>query len=43
MVEPDVREYCLSAASMGDSIGVNFAAGVSIPLHYWMSARPPPR
>ncbi|CCD70116.1 Battenin [Caenorhabditis elegans] len=39
-VEPDVREYCLSAASMGDSIGVNFAAGVSIPLHYWMCDQP---
>lgn len=42
-VEPDVREYCLSAASMGDSIGVNFAAGVSIPLHYWMCRQPSPR
>ncbi|CAI2353307.1 unnamed protein product [Caenorhabditis sp. 36 PRJEB53466] len=42
-VEPDVREYCLSAASMGDSLGVNFAAGVSIPLHYWMCGRPSPR
>ncbi|CAB3398040.1 unnamed protein product [Caenorhabditis bovis] len=41
-VAPDVREYCLTAASVGDSIGVNFAAGVSIPLHYWMCDQPMP-
>ncbi|CAD6192426.1 unnamed protein product [Caenorhabditis auriculariae] len=35
-VEPDVREYSLSAASMGNSIGTNIAAFLSIPLHNWV-------
>ncbi|CAD6186511.1 unnamed protein product [Caenorhabditis auriculariae] len=42
MVAPDVREYSLSAASMGDSMGVNFAAAVSLPLHHWMCQQPLP-
>ncbi|ETN81350.1 CLN3 protein, partial [Necator americanus] len=33
MVPPDVREYSLSVATVGDSIGINFAGFMSIPLH----------
>lgn len=40
MVSPDVREYSLSVASLGDSIGVNFAGFVAIPLHNFVCQRP---
>ncbi|KAK6049748.1 CLN3 protein [Cooperia oncophora] len=40
MVSPDVREYSLSVASVGDSIGVNFAGFVAIPLHNYVCSRP---
>ncbi|PAV81316.1 hypothetical protein WR25_09317 isoform H [Diploscapter pachys] len=33
MVAPDVREYSLSAASLGDTLGVNIAAFLAIILH----------
>lgn len=32
-VAPDVREYSLSAASIGDTLGVNIAAFLAIVLH----------
>ncbi|CAL2044910.1 unnamed protein product [Caenorhabditis brenneri] len=35
-VSPDVREYSLSAASMGNSLGTNIAAFLSIPLYNWV-------
>ncbi|CAI2353754.1 unnamed protein product [Caenorhabditis sp. 36 PRJEB53466] len=35
-VNPDVREYSLSAASMGNSLGTNIAAFLSIPLYNWV-------
>ncbi|CAI4230137.1 unnamed protein product [Auanema sp. JU1783] len=35
-VEPDIREYCLSIATVGDSIGVNLAGFAAIPLHNWV-------
>ncbi|VDL62951.1 unnamed protein product [Nippostrongylus brasiliensis] len=40
MVSPDVREYSLSVASVGDSIGVNFAGFTAIPLHNYVCRRP---
>ncbi|CAI5449929.1 unnamed protein product [Caenorhabditis angaria] len=43
LVEPDIREYSLSAASMGNSIGTNFAAFISIPLYNWICAMKIPR
>ncbi|KAE9550294.1 hypothetical protein FO519_006484 [Halicephalobus sp. NKZ332] len=32
-VSPDVKEYCLSAASMGDAAGIVIAGFAAIPLH----------
>ncbi|KJH42910.1 CLN3 protein [Dictyocaulus viviparus] len=32
-VSPDVREFTLSVASLGDSLGINIAGFVAIPLH----------
>ncbi|PIO76278.1 CLN3 protein [Teladorsagia circumcincta] len=40
MVSPDVREFSLSVASLGDSIGVNFAGFVAIPLHNFVCKKP---
>ncbi|KAK6725876.1 hypothetical protein RB195_004291 [Necator americanus] len=42
MVPPDVREYSLSVATVGDSIGINFAGFMSIPLHNFICGRPMP-
>ncbi|PAV60708.1 hypothetical protein WR25_02914 [Diploscapter pachys] len=35
-VEPDIREFSLSAALMGNSLGINIAAFLAIPLHNWV-------
>uniref|UniRef100_A0A158QRN3 Battenin n=1 Tax=Haemonchus placei TaxID=6290 RepID=A0A158QRN3_HAEPC len=40
MVPPDIREYSLSVASVGDSMGVNFAGFMSIPLHNFVCRQP---
>ncbi|EYC10320.1 hypothetical protein Y032_0056g2677 [Ancylostoma ceylanicum] len=42
MVPADVREYSLSVATVGDSIGINFAGFMSIPIHNFICARPMP-
>uniref|UniRef100_A0A8R1HQN7 Battenin n=1 Tax=Caenorhabditis japonica TaxID=281687 RepID=A0A8R1HQN7_CAEJA len=41
-VEPDVREFSLSAASMGNSLGTNIAAFLSIPLYNWVCSMKTP-
>ena len=32
-VAPDIKEYCLSAASMADAVGIVISGFAAIPLH----------
>ncbi|KAK5981769.1 Battenin [Trichostrongylus colubriformis] len=40
MVSPDVKEFSLSVATVGDSIGVNSAGFLAIPLHNFVCRKP---
>ncbi|VDM84638.1 unnamed protein product, partial [Strongylus vulgaris] len=41
-VSPDIREYSMAVAGVGNSLGINFAGFMAIPLHNFICRQPLP-